>query len=122
MAAEIVHHHDIAGPQGWNEELLDPGEEAFAVDWPIEQAGGDDAVAAQARDEGECLARPVRHLRDQSLASGTTAMQAGHVGLCPGLVDENQPRRRNQALPLAPLAPPAGDISALLLAGVQGFF
>ena len=32
MAAEIVHHHDIAWPQSWNQELHHPGEETLGVD------------------------------------------------------------------------------------------
>jgi hypothetical protein len=49
-------------------------------------------------------------------------MQAGHVGLRPGLIDEHQPRGRDFALSLFPLPAPAGHVGAILFAGAQAFF
>jgi hypothetical protein len=70
MAAEIIHHHDIAWSQGRDQELLEPGEEAFAIDRPIEYIWGDETVTAQTGDEGERFAWPMRDLCDQSLPRG----------------------------------------------------
>jgi hypothetical protein len=49
-------------------------------------------------------------------------MAAGHVGLGPGLVDEDQAGRVNPALILSPLSPSPCDVGPILLAGVQAFF
>ena len=122
MAGQIVHDHDVAWSEGWDQELLQPGEETLGVDRAIQDAGRDDAVPSQSGHEGECLTRAVRHFADQTLTSGAATMQAGHVGLHPGLIDEDQTGRSNLALPLMPLAPSAGDVSAILLAGAQAFF
>ena len=122
MAAEIVHHHDIAWPQSWNQELHHPGEETLGVDGAIQDARRGNPITSQPGHEGECLALAVRNLGDQALASGAAAMQAGHIRLRPGLINEDQTGRTNLALPLLPLSPTPRDISAVLLAGTQAFF
>ena len=122
MATEVVHHHDVAWPQGWDQELHHPGEETLGVDGAIQDARRGNPITSQPGHEGECLALAVRNLGDQALASGAAAMQAGHVRLRPGLVYEDQTGRANLALPLLPLPPPPRDISAVLLAGAQAFF
>ena len=53
VAAEIVHHDDVALAQGRRELLLDIGAEAFAVDQPVEDAGRGQPVAAQCAEEGQ---------------------------------------------------------------------
>ena len=122
MAAEVIHHHDVAWPQGWDQELYHPGEETLGVDGAIQDARRGDAITSQPGHEGECLALAVRNFGDQALTSGAAAMQAGHVRLRPGLVYEDQTGRTNLALPLLPLPPTPRDISAVLLAGAQAFF
>ena len=89
---------------------------------PSKQAWRGQAVATQSGDEGERLASSLRHLGDQTLASGATAMHAGHVGLDPRLVDEDQSCRRDLALMGLPLPAPPGDIGTILLAGAQALF
>jgi hypothetical protein len=49
-------------------------------------------------------------------------VKARHVGLGPGLVDEDEAPRINPALILLPLNPPARYVGAILLDGVQAFF
>jgi hypothetical protein len=49
-------------------------------------------------------------------------MAAGHVGFGPNLVDEYQAPRVKPALMRLPPGPAAGDVGAILLAGVQNFF
>jgi hypothetical protein len=61
-------------------------------------------------------------LGDQPLAASGAAVRARHVGLGPGLVDEDEPRRIKATLILLPLRPSPGDVGAILLAGVQAFF
>jgi hypothetical protein len=64
----------------------------------------------------------VRHLGNQTAAAGTAPVPPGHVGLGPGLVDEDQASRVKPALMLLPPGAPSGDVGAILLAGVQAFF
>jgi hypothetical protein len=65
---------------------------------------------------------PLWHLGDQTLAALTAAVLAGHVGLGPGLVDEDQAARIKAPLVLLPSGAPAGDVGAVLLGGEQAFF
>jgi hypothetical protein len=49
-------------------------------------------------------------------------VRTGHVGLHPGLVDEDQSLWVNLVLVLFPLQAPARDVGPVLLAGAQAFF
>ena len=53
---------------------------------------------------------------------GSPAAQGRHVGLGPGLVDEDRPLGINLPLILFPLLAPAGNAGAELLGGKYGFF
>lgn len=122
MAPEIVHDDHVARPEGRHEHLLDVGQEAAAVDRAIDHARRLDPVPAQGCQEGERAPAPVRHLGHQPVAASAAAVQAGHVGLGPGLVDEDQAPGINPSLILLPLRPPARDVGSILLGGVQTFF
>src|ERR1700739_3021911 len=87
MAAEIVHHHDVAWPQDRDQELHHPCEKTLGVDGAIQDARRGDAITSQPGYEGERLALAMGHFGDQALTSGTAAMHAGHVRLRPGLVN-----------------------------------
>jgi hypothetical protein len=90
VAAEIVHDDDVARLKLRNEDLLNIGAEAFAVDGAIEQARRGEAVAAQGAKE--CQRPPVAVWREapHPLALWPPSAQWGHVGLDPGLVDKDQ--------------------------------
>ena len=122
VAAEVVHDYDVAGRKGRHEELFDIGGEELAVDWSIEDAGRIDPVAAQRRHEGQRLPFTERSLSDQLVTASAPAPERGHVGLRPGLVDEDQPRGIKPPLILLPLRPPPCDLRTILLAGEQAFF
>ena len=62
---------------------------------------------------------PVRHRGDQALASRGAAILAGHVGLRPGFIEEDQAPRRQTGLALSPCRACRGDVRALLLGGVE---
>ena len=122
MGAEIVEDHDIARLEGGREELFDIGVEAFAVDRPIEQARRFDAVVAQRGEEGRGLPAAMRNLVDETLALRRPAAQAGHVGLGPGFVDEDQSPGIDEALIGAPSSAVAAYVRAILLACDEGLF
>ena len=88
----------------------------------IDDAGRLDAVAAQRSQEGERVPTAVRHLGHQPRPPGAAAMKARHIGLRPGLVDEDQAPGINAALVFLPLCPPPRHVRAILLGGVQAFF
>ena len=64
----------------------------------------------------------MRHIRDQPGAAGAAPVGTGHVGLRPGLVDEDQAGRIKPALVALPLRAPPRHVGPILLAGAQAFF
>ena len=90
VATEIVHDDDVARLELRNENLLNVGAEAFAVDWTVEQARCSEAVTAQGAKE--CQRPPMTMWREaaHALAFWPPSAQWGHVGLDPGLVDKDQ--------------------------------
>jgi hypothetical protein len=64
----------------------------------------------------------VRDAPDQTLTAWRAAVGAGHVGLRPGLVDEDQALGINAPLMPSPAGPLTSDVGSLLLGGAQGFF
>jgi hypothetical protein len=120
VGAEVVEDDDVAWLEGGDEELLDIGAKALAVDRAVEQAGRVEAVVAQRGEEGRGFPMAVRNLGDQALAARRPAVAARHVGLGPGLVDEDQARRIDAALTGAPARAMAAYVRARLLAGDEG--
>ena len=122
MRAEIVHHDDVAGFEHGQELLLDIGSEALAVDGSVEDARGGEAVEPQGAEEGQGSPVALRSEAAQALAFRPPAPQRRHVGLDPGLVDEDQLARVETGLPGAPASTTQRDVSPGLLEGEQRFF
>jgi hypothetical protein len=122
VAAQIVENDDVPWLEGGDEDLVDIGGEAGSVDRPVEDAGRVDAVAAQGRQERERLPMPVRDLGGESPSARAPAPQRRHVGLGPGLVDEDEARGIDQALQLPPSRPVARHVRPVLLGRQDAFF
>lgn len=122
MRAEIVEDDDVAWFQRRREHLLDIGGEEFAVDRPVDHAGSIDPVMPQSRDEGERLPVAIRNLGGETLAFWSPAAQRRHVGLHPGLVDEDQPAGSDSALVGLPALALPGDVRPVLLRRQSAFF
>ena len=122
VAAEVVHDDDVAGLQRGHEDLRHVGKKALCVDRAVEYARCADAVMAQACKKRQRLPVAMRNLRDQPLAARSPPMRSGHVGLGPGLVDEDQTLGIELSLMPPPSQPPARNVGPILLAGVQAFF
>ena len=83
VAAEVVHDDNITRPEGWRQDLLDIGFEAVAVDRATDGEGSRHAVKPEG---GSGQTSPA----EQCLAFLEPAPEPGHVGLDPGLVDEDK--------------------------------
>ena len=122
VRAEVVHDDDIARLQGRQQELFHVDFEALAVDGAVNDAGSRDAIVSQGGEEGHGAPMAMRHLGMQRRTAAMPAMGARHVGLGPGLVDEDEACRIDAALMPPPPAPPPRDVRSILLAGEDGFF
>jgi len=101
------------------ELLLAISEEAFAVDWPLEQAA---RRSGARRQEGGRPPMAVRDFGGEPDAARCPSSQRFHVGFGPGLVDEDQALRLNPVLIFCPLRPLAGDVGTVAFTGDDGFF
>ena len=122
MRTEVVHDHDIAGLQGWQQRLLDPSEEPLAIDRTIEDIRGGHPIMPEGCDEGHCQPMPSRGLGEQRLPLAAPAMGRCHIGLGPGLINEDKALRHRSFLILLPLLAPVGNLRPVLFAGEYGFF
>ncbi len=122
MARQIVHDDDVARPQLRYENLRDIGFEPVTVDRTVQHHRRDHATHAEARDERGGLAMAMRVSHPQPLASGTTAVTAGHVGGGPRLVDKHQAFRLQIDLVLEPVVALPQDVGAVLLDGMPSLF
>ena len=122
VAAEVIQNDDIAGSQGGNENRLDVEPEPFTVDRTIDEPRGIDAVATQCRQEGHRLPATVRNFGVQPHPARRPSAQRCHVGLGPGLIDEDEALRLDATLILDPLRPPPRHVGPVALASHQAFF
>ena len=122
VATEIIDDDDVARAERWQKHLLDIGQEAAAIDRTVDDAGGIDPIASEGCQESHGPPAALRHLGEQPLPARCPAAQARHVGLGPGLVDEDQPRRIKLALVGLPASALVRDVWTILLGGEQRFF
>jgi len=122
VAAEVVHDDDVAGPERGNEALLDPGSEGHAVDRSVEHVGRVYPITSQGGDEGHGAPVAEGRIATHAMAFAAPAMGAHHVGLHPGLIDEDETISRDPTLILPPARPPARDVAPGLFGGQQRFF
>ena len=122
VAAKVVHDDDVAWQQRGHEELRHVGKKTLAVNRAVEHARSRNAIVAQACEERQRLPVTMRNLRSQPLAARRAPMRTSHVGLGPGLVDEDETPGIKLSLMPPPSQPPARNVGPILLAGVQTFF
>jgi hypothetical protein len=122
VAVEVAHDDNVARLQCGHEDLGHVGFEAHAVDGAVNDARSAQAITTQRCEEGQRLPMPMRQLGFERQTASAPATQPRHVGLDPGLVDEDQARRVNPALILLPPVPPSGNVRPVLFAWQNGFF
>lgn len=122
VAGQVVEDDDVAGRERGAELLLYPLREAGAVYRLIEDKGCVDPVAAQCGDEGHRLPVAIGHFCVKPLTFGCPTPQRCHVGLGPGLIDEDEAGRVRPSLILLPLRASPGNLRPQLLGGQNAFF
>ena len=122
VGGEVVHHHDVARCQCRCEEAFDIDAEGITIDRPVEDKRGVDTIDAQGGNERHGLPVAVRCMPDQALAPWRPAAQRRHVGLCPGLVNEDQAARVNSFLVALPALAAAGDVRLAVARRPARFF
>ena len=90
VAAEIVHHDNVAWRERRNENLIDIGLEPLAVDRAVENHRRRHACQAQTGDECRRFPMSMWNAGAQPLAFRRTPILARHIGRGPSLVDEDE--------------------------------
>jgi len=89
VQSNVVEHDDVVALEVRNEELFDVGPETLAVNRALELAGA--SIRSLSRAAGKVA---VLQSLWGTLATGrrprSPAGEAGHIGLAPGLVDEDE--------------------------------
>ena len=122
VAAEIVENDDVARPQARDEDLLDISGKAAAVNRAIEDRRRAHPVPAQGCQEGRGLPVTEGHAGNQPLAAPAATMRRCHVGLGPGLVDENEVARVERQALAQPSRTPGLDVGTVEFGRGQGLF
>lgn len=122
VAGEIIHDDDVAWLEHRHQLLLDIGAEALAVHRSVEDTGCCKPIASQGAQECQRAPVAMRCKCPQSLAFWTPAPDRRHVGLNPGLINEDQPFGIEMILQGLPPLSSASDVGTRLLKGEQRFF
>ncbi len=122
VGGEVVHHYGVALAEGWRQDLAQIGPERLAVHRAIQHPWSLDPVAAQAGNEGQGLPVAMGDCGDQPLALWRAPAQARHVGLHPAFIEEDQARRVEAGLRLAPFQPGLRDVGTLLFGCMGSLF
>jgi hypothetical protein len=107
VAAEGVQNDDIAGLQGGNPYFLDLDAQDVGVDRAVKDPGCVDAVMAQGGEEGHGIPMSERGFGLHAGTAPAPATQEGHIGLGPGLIDEDKAAGVNLPLIVPAPHPPA---------------
>jgi hypothetical protein len=109
-------------PKCGDEYRFDIVSKTLAVDGTVNKPRGLDPIVAQRGHERCGLPAAVRDLGHESAAARRPSSQRRHVGLGPGLVDEDQALRRDAILILCPLRPPPRHVRTVAFASHHAFF
>ena len=122
VGGQIVHHDDVAGLERGGQHLLDPRQERQPVHGAIEHHRRRHAAKPETADECRRLPMAVRDRTQAAGAAQRPPAQPGHLGRRTGLIDEDKTLGIKLCLCGAPGLSSRGNVRALLLAGVRGFF
>ena len=122
VTGQIVHDDTVARLEGGGQHLFDIGDEARAIERPVEDGGGGQLVGAEGRNESGGLPMAVGDFCDEAGATATAPIAARHLRLERGLIEEDEPGAVELSRLGAPVLPGRDDIRPLLFGGVQDFF
>src|SRR3954454_293426 len=122
VTGQVVQDHDIARPQGGDEDLLNIGLERCAVDRAVQHEGRHDTARAQPGHKGGCLRAPVADDDPKASPTRSASVAPAHVDRGPGLIDEHQPLGIKVELALKPGLASLANIRPVLLGGMCRLF
>src|SRR5258706_10558556 len=122
VSRQIVDDDDMAGPERWNQALLQVLDEDRPVYRAIDDEGRAEAVQSKSGHKGHRLPVPPGNATDHPATSLGPSVEARHFGRSPGLIDEDELCRIEPGLLVLPSRPRLSHVRPLLLGGVHAFF
>src|SRR3974390_1717291 len=118
----IVDHHNVPTLEGWNQTLLDVGQEGLSIHGSFDQHRGHDASLTQSSDKRHGLPVPHGGIADQALSAWAPPVEPQHVGGDCGFVDKYEVGRIKKALLAYPAPARASHVGSLAFCRPQAFF
>src|SRR5271169_1329983 len=122
MAGEVVHHHNVTWLESPNQYLLHESLKHIPVDGSIDSGCATHAGVIQRGDERRGFPVSMWNFGDQAFSPRGAASQPRHVGLGPGLINEDQLGRIKSQLAHPPCGTGLRHVRTILLGGVDRLF
>ena len=122
VRTQIVHEDDVALAKCRREDLFDIPEERRPIHGAVDDIGSGETIDAQRGYEGQRLPAAVRHASDDALAARRAPVVPDHRRRDCCLVDEDEAGRIEFRLLGIERGAPGGNITTILLGGVQRSF
>ncbi len=124
VGRQVVHDHKRVAPvpQRGHEHLLDKGQEHGRAGRGSDAHGRDHTAERERTDDGQPLPAPARDPADSPPPAWGAAVDPGHPGVAPALVEEDEAARIEAGQLLPPRRPRLGDVLPLLLGGPERLF
>lgn len=119
---QVVEDHNIAGPQRWDKDLLDIGEETRLVDRAVENRRRRQPVKPEPRDDGVGLPMATRGVIAQPRTPGAAPIAAQQIRRDTAFIQKDVLAHIAERLPPRPPPSFSGDVRPALFVGVYGFF
>ena len=122
VGGQVVEHDDIAALEGRGEHLADVDAEGVAIHRSVEHPGRGEPREPEAGNQGHGLPVAEGHAVPAALADRRPAVEARHLGVDAGLVEEDEATGIDERLGRPPQLAARRDIGPVLLGRAQGFF
>lgn len=122
VTRQVVHDDDIAGRERRDQDLLDVGKEAGAINWPVEHARGGEARDAERREKGSRVPAPVRGVIGNARAVQPAPIPSDQIRSDATFIEKYQARGIERRGRRVPGRPGERDVSARVFGGAYRFF
>ena len=122
VCAQVVHHQDVAWPQGGDEHLFEVREERVAVDGAIQETGSRQPVHAERRDKGAGLPVVMGGVVVHAIPAPTATVPAKEIGGDPAFIKKHEAFGRQVRGVRPPRVTRGDDVGAILFGRADRFF
>lgn len=122
VARQVVHHDDVTGARGRDENLFDVGEKAGPIDGPVEHPRRGHARDAQRGEKRRGVPPAVGRVIDHVDPAPAARIATDEIRAHAAFIQKHQPRGVKRRGRLLPQRAGEGDVSAVVFGRAYGFF